>query len=272
MDSYKIEVAAISDKGLVKESNQDNILIQIGDHAGSDFGLFMVCDGLGGLAFGEVASVIAVKKFKAWWSKEVCDYVKKESDEILNSLVNAVKEANVEIIDYSNKIGQRVGTTISAILILKNFYYIVHVGDSRIYRFRRRLKQITEDHSYVAMEVKAGRMTKEEAKASNKKNLLMQCVGVKENIEIFLEKGKIQKGDIFLLCSDGFYNKLTDYELEIGLNNWRATKGLTSKALIDGFFEKVKERKERDNISVIMVSLSQNNIKNDSFFRKIFKY
>lgn len=275
MEQYSIEIGAVTDKGNVKPSNQDNILVQIGEYKGGEFGLFVVCDGLGGLAFGEVASVIAVKKFKKWWEEQIKEFIKNTDDEkIMVSLKKAVYESNIEIIDYSNKIAQRVGTTISAILVMKNKYYIVHVGDTRIYKITNKIEQLTEDHSYVAMQVRAGKMTAKEAKESKSKNLLMQCIGVKESIEIYERVGILKGGETFLISSDGFYNKLYEWEIleKIKKSTFNHEQSLQDVANI--LVEEVKNRKERDNISVILVSLEkkeEEKLESKSLFKRLFK-
>lgn len=258
MFQNRIEIGAISDKGLIKESNQDNILVQIGEHNNSEFGLFIVCDGLGGLAFGEVASATAVTIFKKWWETQVAFFVKNTDDkEIIDSLKRAVIQANEEILEYSRKINQRVGTTLSALLILKNKYYIVHVGDSRVYCISETIAQLTEDHSYVAMQVKNRQMTEAEAKVSNKKNLLLQCLGIKQGIQIFSKVGKIKGNELFLVCSDGFYNTFDKWELLKTLKRWKYVNKITLQAQTKALVELVKQRKERDNISAIVISLDK---------------
>lgn len=268
MSHYKIDIGAISDKGIVKESNQDNILVQIGEHNHHEFGLFVVCDGLGGLAFGEVASATAVKIFKKWWETKVAAFVKNTNDdEIISSLRQAVLAANEEILDYSKKINQRVGTTISALLIIKSKYYIVHVGDSRIYSVSTNIEQLTEDHSFVAMQVKNGQLTKEEAKRSSQKNLLLQCLGVKQGIQVYTKVGRVKDDEMFIVCSDGFYNSFEDWELLRKLRVWKFTPKITLQEQTGILVDLVKERKERDNISAIIISIDK---QEQSIFNNIF--
>lgn len=268
MSKNKIEIGAISDKGLIKPSNQDNILVQIGEHNGSEFGVFVVCDGLGGLAFGEVASVIGVKNMKKWWETSVATFVKDTKDrEIIESLKEYVYKINEEIIEYSNKIKSKVGTTISILLIIKEKYYIVHVGDSRIYKITTNIDQLTEDHSYVAMKVRNGEMTKQEAKNSKNKNLLLQCLGVKQSIQIYTKVGKIKGDESFVVCSDGFYNSLQDWEILQAVKRWKYAKVIPLQKLAMELVNEVKERKERDNISSIIVSI---NNEEETLFKKLF--
>ncbi|MGL5574557.1 MAG: PP2C family protein-serine/threonine phosphatase [Sarcina sp.] len=256
MKGNKFEVGALSEAGLVKVNNEDNILVQVGEYKNNDFGLFIVCDGLGGLAYGEIASAMVINKFRKWWNEKIAMMVVARFDSfIINSLKEVIYEANKDIINYSNRIKKRIGTTVSALLVLNEKYYLVHVGDSRIYKISGNIMQITEDHSYVANEIKCGRMSLEEARCSNQNNLLLQCVGVKENIDIFSSCGERRSRDIFLVCSDGFYGTLTNRYIQQVINKWKYSLYRKDiNVVINQMVDKVKQNGERDNISVILMT------------------
>jgi protein phosphatase len=251
----EIVVGAVSDKGNVKETNQDNFLIKICEDKTGDVGLFVMCDGMGGLSHGEVASSIAVKYFKDWFYSEYETIIGIDNESEIFSLMCGIMECiNKKIINYGEQVQAKVGTTISSLLICKNKYYIVHVGDSRVYKIDKKIKQLTEDHTFVAMSVRNKTMTREEAKNNPRKNVLTQCIGVKENIDIYKTFGKIYKNDIFVLCCDGFYNKFEEDELCDEIKKVRSVMDndiLQESA--EKFVRKVKERGERDNISLIIV-------------------
>ena len=253
----EIMVGAVSDKGNVKKLNQDNFLAQICAGTNGDEGLFIMCDGMGGLSKGEVASTKAVHGFKEWFDINFSSLsLNSRAEDILSSLSEVLEKVNKEIISYGLSIAERVGTTTSVLLIYSNSFYIVHVGDSRIYRLNRQLEQLTEDHTYVAMSVKNNLMTKEEAKINSKKNVLTQCIGVKENIDIFKTSGKISGKEIFILCSDGFYNKLSEKEIVQALKNNAEINNDTLQETAAELVAKVIAREERDNISVMLVGLN----------------
>ena len=136
-------------------------------------------------------------------------------------------------------------------IIVKGKYYIAHVGDSRIYKYKKGLEQLTEDHSLVALKVKKGEMTLEESKVSKEKNILLQCIGIRPDIEIYNKIGSIKDGDKFILCSDGFSNRLQDIEI-CDLFNYE-DRGISLKETID----LVKSRGERDNISAIVLDVEK---------------
>ncbi|SHK19787.1 protein phosphatase [Clostridium cavendishii DSM 21758] len=271
MDNLKFHVGVASDIGNTKTTNQDSVLVEIGDYKGKEFGLFLVCDGLGGLSQGEIASLSAVKCFKEWWENEVGDLIKKEDKDIIESLEETLLRANRRIYKYSKEINSKIGTTVTALFISGNKYYIVNVGDSRIYRVDKRVIQETEDDSYVAMKVKNKEMTIEEAKNSKMKNILLQCVGAKENIVVYKKIGEIGQSAAFLLCSDGFYNKFNEKEMKIELDKLLKSEDYDTEVqdLAINMVQTVKNRKERDNISLILVIIEGRREKENIFSRLI---
>lgn len=271
MDIVSLKIGAASDIGNTKEVNQDNILVKIGEHKGREFGLFLVCDGLGGLTKGEVASLIAVKTFKSWWEEKLEALIKNKNDiEILKSLEDTVRIANKLILNYAKENNCKVGTTITGLFLYGSDYYIVNVGDSRIYKFENNISQETEDDSYVAMKVKNKEMTIEEARTSKYKNLLLQCVGSKEEIQVYKKKGEIKHAKAFLLCSDGFYNKFSEKEMKdyIKFINKQGNADSTVQKTVSEMVQIVKGRKERDNISLIICCIEDNK-KNNGFLSNL---
>ncbi|MDD3223251.1 MAG: serine/threonine-protein phosphatase [Clostridium sp.] len=255
-----IVVGAVSDKGNVKKLNQDNFLIKIYQNQKKNCALFVMCDGIGGLSNGEVASSIAVKYFKEWFKNNFQVVTEDLSEKkVINLMSNALNEVNNRIIKYGQDMSIKLGTTVSALLFLNIKYFIVHVGDSRIYKLNSKINQLTEDHTYVAMSVKNKTMTKEEARNNPKKHILTQCIGVKKNIDIYKAMGKIYKNDFFILCCDGLYNKIQEKEL---LNNIKSLKEINNETL-QGCAQKcvnvVKNRGEVDNISMIIVGFMGRN-------------
>ncbi|MCR3760724.1 PP2C family protein-serine/threonine phosphatase [Clostridium felsineum] len=266
----EIVVGAVSDKGNVKPTNQDNFLVKIYENNNQDIGLFVMCDGMGGLSFGEVASSISVKSFKEWFDKNYERVInEKDENQIINFMVKVIEVVNKKIREYGEKELAKVGTTISALLLCKDKYYIVHVGDSRIYKINKEIKQLTEDHTLVAMNVKNNIMTEDEAKSSARKNILTQCVGVKENIEVFKQYGRINKNDVFILCCDGLYNKFEEKELYDEIKKIKnAIDNDVLQNTAQEFVNRVKERGEKDNISVIIVGF----VSDEGFIEKLKKH
>ncbi len=256
MKEFILLAGAISDKGDIREVNQDNILVKIGEDENNDFGMFIVCDGLGGLSSGEVASKMAIVSFKEWWEGELIYLLKQNlEDDLQYILTDLIMVINKNIIKYGISIGSKVGTTLSVLFIYKDKYYIAHVGDSRIYSITNEITQLTEDHSYVAYKVRNNMMTLKEAKESSERNVLMQCVGVKNELDVFSVRDKLKENEIFIICSDGFYNKLESNDILGNINYHEDFDNETLQTASEELVRVVRSRGETDNISVILVGV-----------------
>lgn len=245
---------ADSDVGISKNTNQDSVLIK---HATCELGevlMAIVCDGMGGLSKGELASATVIRTFSQWFDNELSF----ELEDVDMNVIGAkwsllLKELNVNILEYSKSIGEEgMGTTFSGILFVGNEYVIVHVGDTRIYHIASRLEQLTLDHTFIAREISKGTMTIEQAKTDKRRNLLLQCVGASKVVEPDVLIGKTGKG-VYLLCSDGFRHEITEAEMFESLNpiNLMNKEAMHSNAKY--LIEQVKSREEKDNISVILI-------------------
>ncbi len=236
-----MKVLATSDKGMVREMNQDYYYIS---KPYNEYSLYILADGMGGYVGGEIASSLAVNSAEEYISKNI------KNIEIINrdTLQKLIKDA----MEYANKIVyeksktdinlSEMGTTLEVCLIYNNKVYIGHIGDSRVYRIRKNIiRKLTTDHSYVEKLVRDGTITKEEACHHPKKNMLIKALGCEEYIEPdILVKGFL-KEDILLMCSDGLTNLLTDKEIyEVITNNMgNADKLLIQKANIKGGYDNI---------------------------------
>ncbi len=252
---------AHSDVGIKKETNQDSVLVK---EASTDCGKVMIsaiCDGMGGLAKGEVASAALVRTFSRWFEEEFPfliydqDGKMRELDynELQKSWNRLIDQVNLKIAGYGEGFHSPCGTTIAALLLMKNQYYIVNVGDSRVYRLNGEVKLLTKDQTFVQREMDEGRMTKEEAKTHPQRNVLLQCVGASSIVVPDFFQGEFQEGDLFMLCSDGFRHLITDEEFGKILDPSKLT---TEKSMQDAAVyctELNKQRKENDNISVVLI-------------------
>ncbi|URZ04992.1 PP2C family protein-serine/threonine phosphatase [Clostridium felsineum] len=258
MNKFILMAGALSDKGNFKETNEDNILVKIGEDKNGDFGMFVVCDGLGGLSSGEVASNMAVMRLKIWWEEDLKNLIKqKKENQIIYILSDVLREINQSIIQYGINKGKRLGTTVSLIFMYKSMYYILHIGDSRIYSIKNKTVQLTEDHSYVAYKVRNNMMTPEEAKVSPEKHVLLQCLGVKEEIDIFTTYGELNNNQIFMICSDGLYNELKEEDINKYIKSNMEFDNDALQYSSGKLVNIVKSRGESDNISVILVGIKK---------------
>ena len=142
----------------------------------------------------------------------------------------------------------------STLIIIDNVYMIFHIGDSRIYRLKgKKLIQITEDQTFIARELAMGNITKEEAKVHPKRNTLLECVGVRGKANMIIKKGTVEKDDVFLLCSDGFYHKVTEEEIVYSFSSIANETIINNKSRI--LVDLAKRRREIDNISLIVTKI-----------------
>lgn len=229
--------------GKLRKINQDYIYIN-NEPIGSLDNLYIIADGVGGHNAGEVASESAIDFFEKFI------YETKE-DETLDLLVSAVVYANDEVFKLSktNKAYSNMGTTLLATTIKDNKIFIAHVGDCRLYGIRNnKIVQMTSDHTYAMDLFKAGIITKEEAKNSKDSNVLTRAIGTDKNVKADALFCDIFKDDIFIMCSDGLSDMLTDDEIfEI------ASKNIPAEDKVENLIQKANDNGGKDNIAVIVI-------------------
>lgn len=245
---------ADTDRGIKKDTNQDSLLIK---HALTDVGevlLAIVCDGMGGLSKGELASATVIRAFSKWFDKELPFELENVDMQVIGAKWSLLlKELNVQIAEYSKGNGiNGVGTTFSGILFIDDKFVIGHVGDTRIYRIGSALTQLTTDQTFVAREISRGTLTPEQAKMDKRRNLLLQCIGASKVVEPQIICGSVKKG-AYMLCSDGFRHKISEEEIYESLNPINLINKDSMHSNAKYLIEQVKSREEKDNISVIVI-------------------
>jgi len=209
---------ARTDLGLKRELNEDSFL------ADSNISLYIVADGMGGHAGGNIASkmsvdiirkrVRAARKAGDLFSKDAID---NESPAVLKMLEESIKEASAKIFEKSDRQPELagMGTTVTLMLTHGKRAYVAHVGDSRLYRLRNgKLEQLTEDHSLVNEQVKAGFITSEEAQHSRFRNIITRSVGFESEVTADTMSVVMKPADIFMICSDGLTGMVEDDEIQ----------------------------------------------------------
>ena len=246
-----------TDAGIGKENNQDSAL-QI--EARTDFGdvmLSVVCDGMGGLDKGEVASATVIEAFSEWFEKELPKLIHLEDVErmIFGEWEERILDCNQKISAYADELRIKMGTTLNAILFLRGRYYIANVGDSRAYLLSDGLYQLTKDQTLVQREVDMGRLTAEKAAVSPRRNILLQCVGASPIVTPDYYSGSFAAGQVFMQCSDGFRHVVTGEEIYRYLNTQELTdeRKMADNAVY--LTELNKNRQEKDNITVLLVKV-----------------
>lgn len=248
---------AYSDVGIKKATNQDSLSLQIADTEYGKVSLAVLCDGMGGLAKGELASATLIRRFSDWFSNEFPQMLYQSFDEqqLKNVWESMIFDVNRKLSEYSAQNHLTMGTTVVALLVVNNNYYVISVGDSRVYLLSDNIYQLTKDQTFVQREIDLGRMTPEQAQFDSRRNVLLQCVGASQNIEPDFYSGTVNVNSLFLLCSDGFRHVITPAEIYNALNpmNMYSEEVMYENARY--LVELNKNRQEEDNISVVLVKL-----------------
>jgi len=238
-----LKVFSCSDKGLARKNNQDCVYTSDAP-TGDLLNVFIVADGMGGLAAGEMASRTAVNT--------MLDCIRSSSERNpAVSLKKAVRSANRAVYARSLEDASRegMGTTVVACTFIENVCQIINVGDSRMYVISpRSIRQITVDHSLVEEMIRRGGLARERARNHPEKNVITRAVGVKPDVEPDIFTQVLESGDTVMLCTDGLTNMVTDERI---------------KQIVDGSSDiataaekLVKEANENgglDNISVVLI-------------------
>lgn len=274
-----------TDTGTVRKENQDHIaLLFPSKDKGNGGALAMVADGMGGHAGGSMASGLAIQLMSNWWEngpgKGKGHRINPE--QVQSEVAAVFQDINNRLVEYGNRHDQS-GTTLSALILNDQCYHVFHVGDSRIYRLRTHsakpvnhgsrsageadtgplnatrtlslgnpLWQLTEDQSWVGQQVKHGLMTWEEARVHPRRNLLLNCLGVDESLNIFYQGGSYSPGDLFMLCSDGYHGMFSEEEISQQLQRVpRTPEGfqIASQTMM----VEALHRGSQDNVSVMLL-------------------
>lgn len=248
-------ISANTDIGTVKATNQDSLHVKTINTNQGRMVFAIMCDGMGGLAKGEVASASVVKSFMDWSVTSLPELCKAPlEDSVIRSQWEAIiARENEKIKGYGASQGVRMGTTVVVMLLTQTRYYILNVGDTRAYEISTDLKQITADQTFIAREVALGHMTPEQAAMDSRRNVLLQCVGASESVYPDMFFGDVRVNAVYMLCTDGFRHEITPEEI---FDKFRPEvnydQNIMSQNTIS-LIELNKYRNERDNISVILV-------------------
>lgn len=247
--------ATYTDVGIKKKTNQDSMLVMQAETSQGKVLLASVCDGMGGLAKGEVASATMVKALAEWFCTDFPELLNKgfTKQELWSQWVELIEDTSDRIADYGAVNGVNLGTTCVVLLVIDQDYYIMNVGDSRIYLLTDRCYQLTKDQTYVQREMDEGRMTPQQALLDPQRNVLLQCIGASRTVVPDFSYGTAQTGQVFMLCCDGFRHVVSPEEFYQAF----APNVLVNKDVMVENMAKITKlnisRNEDDNISCILV-------------------
>ncbi|HYK82701.1 MAG TPA: Stp1/IreP family PP2C-type Ser/Thr phosphatase [Gemmatimonadales bacterium] len=236
-----ITCAGRTDVGVIRTGNEDNYLMI------PDRGIFVVADGMGGHAAGEVASEMAVR----FVARELGSLKGLSDDQVAERMRTAIRAANGAIFQRTltehDKRG--MGTTVTALVLYDTRFLIGQVGDSRAYLYRdRELIQLTKDHSYVQEQVDAGYLTPDQARSHPYSNVITRCVGANSDVMPDIYLGTVKPKDVFLLASDGLTGMLEDAQLADVLGGDRMPQ-----EQVDALIMEANRHGGLDNITAIIV-------------------
>jgi PPM family protein phosphatase len=247
----RIEVAGQTDVGRKRQHNEDNFAIF------SEYGLYIVADGMGGHASGEVASRMAVDTMREFfgmteedpertWPYKM-DHSKGYEE---NRLVTGIKLSNLRIFETAQRNARQrgMGTTMVALFAVEDGVHIAHVGDSRVYRIRdHKLEQLTEDHSLLNDYKKMKRLSDEEIANFPHKNVIVRALGMKDTVKVDTRFEQPREGDTVLLCSDGLAGPVSDDEI------FRIVEGAPDlSTATQNLIQSANERGGPDNITCVL--------------------
>lgn len=261
------QVFGRTDVGRTREHNEDSFLVAdlsagtavtdgdaVNQHVLGDRGLlFMVADGLGGAAAGEIASGMAVDVVLAELQQTWVAAAKNDPDTFAHALKKACEAANARIYDYAlkNPDHRGLGTTATIAGLLGDTLYLVQVGDSRAYLVRGGVaQQITKDQSLMQRLIEAGEMTPEEAELSERRNIILQALGPEPSVKIDLTHQRVRRGDLLVLCTDGLSGQVRKEEIAtvVAQESDLAQAGQT-------LINRANENGGPDNITVVIARL-----------------
>ena len=249
----RLRVGAATDAGRVRRLNEDAYASRVGQ------GLFVVCDGMGGAASGEVASRLAVESIVNHLSGAEPESA--GSDPALAAgyrpqtirLADAVRRANQWVYDHAqqNARDAGMGTTLVSAWIAQGIASLAHVGDSRAYLWRNdQLEPLTQDHSLVDAQVRAGLLTREESLQSEQQNVLLRALGFEREVEVDLSEVPMRAGDYLMLCSDGLTRMVPEPALAGAISRLR-----DPQRICDDLIETANRNGGVDNTTVVVVEV-----------------
>lgn len=248
-------ISADTDIGTTKSTNQDSLSVKLLHTNQGRMAFAVLCDGMGGLDKGEVASASVIRAFDKWVRERfplLCN--QPLEDGVIRSEWEGIIQAQNELLHrYGASIGVSLGTTVVTMLVTEYRVFILNVGDSRAYMLDECTEQLTRDQTFIAREIELGNMTPEQAQTDSRRNVLLQCVGASDEVypEMFFRDTR--QGVTYLLCSDGFRHEITPEEIYAGLSPNVLLDEYSMRQGLRRLIDLNKRRQERDNISALLI-------------------
>lgn len=241
-----------------KQTNQDALIYLRGRLNNQEVCLAAVCDGMGGLSKGELASAHMIRALDGWFARTLPGIVNREdlSQEVEASWNELIGRQNDILVRYGKRMGMSLGTTIAAFLLVGDSYYIVNVGDSRVCMVTDGgVRILTRDQTLVMQEVERGNLRYEDMEKDPRRSILLQCVGANDAVFPDYYAGRIEEPAVILICSDGFRHLIGLEEMHRRLCPSLQVDELALTAAVAGIGKDVFARGEHDNVTAVAVSV-----------------
>lgn len=258
-----LEMVSATDAGMVRSHNEDSVAFD------ASMGLAVLADGMGGYNAGEVASGMATAVIVAEMRDALAGNPHAAAAQTL--LREQIAKANTSIYQASHSQPQYsgMGTTLVAALFHDNKVTVAHIGDSRMYRMRGQdFRQVTKDHSLLQEQIDSGLITPEQARVSANKNLVTRALGIDPAVEPEIHDYDTQAGDLYLLCSDGLCDMVSDEDIGTALQTLAANLKLCADQLV----QMANDNGGRDNVSVMLVKIRRDYAAPRGFLAKFFNW
>ncbi|MBO5622253.1 MAG: serine/threonine-protein phosphatase [Butyrivibrio sp.] len=257
----EVKACIFTDAGKVRKINQDAAMIKVANtRRYGRISFACVCDGMGGLQKGEIASCKAIRALENWFMEELALMQNMDEEELWNTVERSLRrllvKVNADIRRYGKHRGIKLGTTLTALLQIGNRYLTLNIGDSRIYLVNRKeALPITKDQSLIRQKLDEGLITLKEADTDPERNILLQSLGTGQEIEPEIGRGELWGDTTVVVCSDGFWRTLKEEDIHEKLCPQMC---VTPDDMLEECKKLVRlalDRKEEDNISVAAMSL-----------------
>ncbi|MDY0395127.1 PP2C family protein-serine/threonine phosphatase [Virgibacillus halophilus] len=275
-EKKKLHIGQKTVQGPDKEINDDYMDVEICHiHQESDAYLLVIADGMGGHAFGDIASFYAVNRLQKWWKKTSlhCHTPEAFLQRCKEEMPKLFQSINKKLIAIGQAEEKGTGTTMTALMLVEGNYFICHIGDCRVYQLhsastngvysddtvdltmeKKDFVQLTKDHSWANMQIEHGALTPEEAKGHPKAHVLTQCLGIRGDVRPYTATGTFRESDHFLLCTDGFYALFDDGLIQRQwMEQLQASASETEMAA--HFLQLAKKGKHHDDVSILLANL-----------------
>ena len=246
-----LQLVHFSNCGGYRPTNQDGYCVRVSLTSAGLVSMLAVCDGMGGMNGGEIASSTVIHSLGVWFDNfSQCLTPEQLTPETVSAELNRiVEEQHSMLLAYGEKRDWHIGTTLSVILLTRARYFLLHVGDSRIYLTDAwETRQLTRDQTLAMQELEAGHITADEYRYDSRQNVLLQCVGDRSVSPVFLIGETPQEGGV-LLCSDGFYHTVRQNEVHKAMRRPGGREAMRQCLL--ALANRAREQGERDNITCV---------------------